>query len=86
MQHNPRTPVEALRQICGRAKSAGVADLRGQLGSGLSWSEPGEAAETVKRMEALASSLKCDLAARLSRTDEGAATGDEPKENVTPSS
>ena len=37
MQHNPRTPIEMPRQICGRAKSAAMHDLRGQLGSGLPW-------------------------------------------------
>ena len=82
MQHNTQTPSETPQQICGRAKSAvvaAVADLRGQLGSGLSQSEQGEVAETVQRMEAQASPLKCDLAVRLGRVDGGDGTGDKPK-------
>ena len=72
-QHNPIT--DKLRRACRRAEAAtssAVAELRGQVGAGLSRGELGELAETVKRMEAQVSSLKCDLAGHLSRADGGA--------------
>ncbi len=72
-QHNPIT--DKLRRVCQRAEAAtadAVAELRGQVGAGLSRAALGELAETVKRMEAQVSSLKCDLAGQLSRADGGA--------------
>ena len=72
-QHNPIT--DKLRRACQRAEAAtasAVAELRGQVGAGLSRGELGELAETGKRLEAQVSSLKCDLAGQLSRADGGA--------------
>ena len=77
-QHN-RIPAETLQETCGRVKevtAAGLADLRRRLGEGLSRAELGQVAETVKQMQAQVSSLQCDLAGRLSRTDGGAGAGE----------
>ena len=73
-QHN-QTPAPTLQQACGRFESsvaAGVDDLLGRVGAGLSRSGMGEVAETLRRVEAKVSSLKCALAGRLSQTDGGA--------------
>ena len=76
-QHN-RIPADTLPQACGRfeaAVAAGADDLLGRLGSA-SRSELGRAAETLRRVEAQVSSLKCALAGQLSRTDGGAGAGE----------
>ena len=72
MQHNQSTPAATLEKTCGRfetAITAAVAELRRQVGPDLSRSQLGQVAETVRRAEAQVASLKCDLAARLSRAD-----------------
>ena len=72
MQHNPSAPAATLEETCGRfetAIAAAVAELRRQVGPDLSRSELGQVAEAVRRAEAQVSSLKCDLAGRLSRAD-----------------
>ena len=77
-QHN-RIPVATQQKICGRveaATAAAVADLRQLVGDGAPRDQLGRAAETLRRMEAQMSSLKCDLAGRLQRTDGGAAAGE----------
>ena len=73
-QHN-QIPAATLQQACGRFESsvaAGVDDLLGRVGAGLSRSGMGEVAETLRRVEAKVSSLKCALAGRLSQTGGGA--------------
>ena len=75
MQQHNQTTAETLQQACGRFESsvaAGVDDLLGRVGAGLSRSGMGEVAETLRRVEAKVSSLKCALAGRLSQTDGGA--------------
>ena len=75
MQQHNQTTAETLQQACGRFESsvaAGVDDLLGRVGAGLSRSDMGEVAETLRRVEAKVSSLKCALAGRLSQTDGGA--------------
>ena len=75
MKHHNQTSAETLRQACGRFESsvaAGVDDLLERVGAGLSRSGMGEVAETLRRVEAKVSSLKCALAGRLSHTDGGA--------------
>ena len=79
MKRNNQAHTETLQETCGRVKSvtaAGIADLRRRLGEGLSRAELGQVAETVKQMQAQVSSLQCDLAGRLSRTDGGAGAGE----------
>ena len=79
MQHNNQTPPAAPEQVCARsvtATAAAVADLRRLLETEASRTRLGQVAEALKQMEAQVSSLKCDLAGRLSRTDGGAGTGE----------
>ena len=79
MQHNHQTPPVAPEQTCARSVTAtavAVADLRRFLEAGASRTRLGQVAEAVKQMDALVSSLKCDLAGHLSRTDGGAGTGE----------
>ena len=79
MQHNHQTPPVAPEQTCVRSVAAtavAVADLRRFLEAGASRTRLGQVAEAVKQMDALVSSLKCDLAGHLSRTDGGAGTGE----------
>ena len=75
----PTVAVETPQHICGRAEAANaaaVADLRRLVGAGASREELGQVAETLRRMESQMSSLKCDLAGQLSRTDGGAGAGE----------
>ena len=77
-QHN-RIPVATQQKICGRveaANAAAVADLRRLVGDGAPRDQLGRVAETLRRIEAQVSSLKCDLAGQLSRTDGGAGAGE----------
>ena len=79
MQHNQHAPAETPQEICARVKSAtaaGLADLRRLVGPDLSRAELGEVAETVKHIQSQVSSLQCDLAGQLSRTDGGAGAGE----------
>ncbi len=79
MQHNRQTPPANPEQTCARSVTAtavAVADLRQLLGAGSSRTRLGQVAEAVKQMEALVSSLKCDLAGQLNRTDGGSGTGE----------
>ena len=77
-QHSPTTG-ETLEQTCGWAETANadiLAVLRGRVGEGASRAQLGRVAETLRRMEAQMSALKCDLAGRLHRTDGGAGAGE----------
>ena len=79
MKQRNQVHAETLSQACGRleaAVAAGVDDLLGRLGSGVPRSELGRVAETLRRVEAKVSSLKCALAGRLQRTDGGAGAGE----------
>ena len=78
-QHNHIPAPTAPQEICGwaeAANAAAVAGLRRLVGDGASREQLGRAAETLRRMEAQMSSLKCDLAGRLQRTDGGAGAGE----------
>ena len=77
-QHNQAQP-ETLQQTCGRVTevtAAGLADLRRRLGENLSRAELGQVAEAVKHIQAQVSSLQCDLAGQLSRTNGEAGAGE----------
>ena len=80
MKQRTRIPAAATPQeICGWAKganAAAVAGLRQLVGDGASRDLLGRVAETLRRMEAQVSSLKCDLAGWLQRTDGGAGAGE----------
>ena len=72
-------PDETSQDVCGWAEdvtAAAVAGLRRMVGDGASRERLGRVAETLRRMEAQVSSLKCDLAGRLQRTDVGAGAGE----------
>ena len=59
MRRNHHPPSETPQEICARVRSiiaACLVDLRRLVGPDLSRAEPGEAEETVKRMEARAPS------------------------------
>ena len=78
MKQRNRIPASP-QEICGRAEAvhaAAVAGLRQLVGNGASREQLGRAAETLRRLEAQISSLKCDLAGRLQRTDGGAGAGE----------
>ena len=78
MSQHHRIP-DAPQEICGWAEAAAaaaVAGLRRLVGDGASRDQLGRVAETLRRIEAQVSSLKCDLAGRLQRTDGGAAAGE----------
>ena len=79
MQHNNQSPIENPEQVCSRVV-AGTADLmtdlRRLLGTEASRAQLGQVAEAAKQIEAQLSSLKCDLAGRLSRADDGAGSGE----------
>ena len=79
MKQRTRIPAATPQEICGWAKSANaaaVAGLRRLVGDGASRDLLGRVAETLRHMEAQASSLKCDLAGWLQRTDGGAGAGE----------
>ena len=74
MKQRTRIPAETPQEICGWAKganAAAVAGLRQLVGEDASRDLLGRVAETLRHMEAQVSSLKCDLAGRLQRTDGG---------------
>ena len=78
-QHNGIPAPTALQEICGWAEAATAAAVpacAAWVGDGASREQLGRAAETLRRMEAQMSSLKCDLAGRLQRTDGGAGAGE----------
>ena len=77
-QSNP-TNAESLERTCGWAEAANadiLAVLRRRVGEGASRAQLGRVAETLRRMEAQMSAMKCDLAGRLQRTDGGAGAGE----------
>ena len=74
MTHN-RTSTETLQRTCQRALSA-MDDLGRHLRNGRSRAELDQLADTLRRVEAKAASLKCDLAAQVTRSEGEAATRD----------
>ena len=78
MKQRNQSHAETLPQACGwleAAVDAGIDNLLGRLESAPR-SELGRVAETLRRVEAQVSSLKCALAGRLQRTDGGAGAGE----------
>ncbi len=79
MQHNNHAPTETPDQVCARAVTDNadiMTALRRLLGAGASRAQLGKVAEAAKQIQAQVSSLQCDLAGRLSRTDNGAGSGE----------
>ena len=79
MQRNNHIPSETPEQVCAWAVAASadiMTALRRLLGAGASRAQLGKAAEAAKQIQAQVSSLQCDLAGRLSRTDGGAGSGE----------
>ena len=78
MQHN-HSSSETPERVCARAVAASadiMAALRRLLGAGASRTQLGKVAEAAKQIQAQVSSLQCDLAGQLSRTDNGAGSGE----------
>ena len=73
MKHHP-TPSEELREAYRRARTA-VSDLSRATGGGLSRSDLELLAVSVKRIEAVLSSVKCDLARQVTKTQGKAGAG-----------
>ena len=73
-QHN-HAPTETLERDCQRAL-ASLDTLGGHLGNGPGRAELDRLADTLRRAEAKVASLKCDLAAQVTRTSGEAATRD----------
>ena len=72
MQHNNHAPSETPEQVCARAVTDNadiMTALRRLLETGASRTQMGQIAEATKQIKAQVSSLKCDLASWLSRTD-----------------
>ena len=74
MTHN-NTSTETLQRTCQRALAA-MDDLGHHLRNGRSRAELDQLADTLRRVEAKAASLKCDLAAQVTRSEGEAATRD----------
>ena len=75
MQQHNRIQPETLQRTCERALTA-MDDLGKCLGAAASRTELDQMADALRRVEAKAASLKCDLAARISRAEGEAATRD----------